>query len=109
MGYEMSVYVIEKIGDVIFEVERVMYENYDVLIVVGGDGILNEVVNGIVEKFNCFKLGVIFMGIVNDFGCVLYIFNDIMGVFDVIIEGYFIKVDIGKMNNWYFINLVVGG
>lgn len=49
VGYEMSVYVIEKIGDVIFEVERVLESEYDLFIVVGGDGMLNEVVNGIVE------------------------------------------------------------
>ncbi|MBU5868802.1 NAD(+)/NADH kinase, partial [Vibrio cholerae O1] len=81
------------------EAERAMHENYDVLIAAGGDGTLNEVVNGIAEKPNRPKLGVIPMGTVNDFGRVLHIPNDIMGALDVIIEGHSTKVDIGKMNN----------
>ncbi len=41
-----------KIGDATLEAERAMHENYDVLIAAGGDGTLNEVVNGIAEKPN---------------------------------------------------------
>ncbi len=48
------------------------------------------------------------MGTVNDFGRTLHIPNDIMGALDVIIEGHSTKVDIGKMNNRYFINLAAG-
>lgn len=49
------------------------------------------------------------MGTVNDFGRALHLPNDIMGALDVIIEGHSTKVDIGKMNNRYFINLAAGG
>ena len=45
------------------------------------------------------------MGTVNDFGRALHLPNDIMGAVDIIIEGHTTKVDIGKMNNRYFINL----
>ena len=78
-GYETSAYATEKIGDATLEAERAMHENYDVLIAAGGDGTLNEVVNGIAEKPNRPKLGVIPMGTVNDFGRALHIPNDIMG------------------------------
>ncbi|AGU61997.1 diacylglycerol kinase [Staphylococcus aureus] len=108
-GYETSAYATEKIGDATLEAERAMHENYDILIAAGGDGTLNEVVNGIAEKPNRPKLGVIPMGTVNDFGRALHIPNDIMGALDVIIEGHSTKVDIGKMNNRYFINLAAGG
>ena len=46
------------------------------------------------------------MGTVNDFGRALHLPSDIMGV-DVIIDDHTTKVDIGKMNNRYFINLAV--
>ncbi|HDH6218558.1 TPA: NAD(+)/NADH kinase, partial [Staphylococcus aureus LTCF-12-49] len=72
-GYETSAYATEKIGDATLEAERAMHENYDVLIAAGGDGTLNEVVNGIAEKPNRPKLGVIPMGTVNDFGRALHI------------------------------------
>jgi DNA (cytosine-5)-methyltransferase 1 len=46
----------------------------------GGDGTLNEVVNGISEQPNRPKLGVIPMGTVNDFGRALHLPNDNAGV-----------------------------
>ncbi|MDU1490003.1 MAG: diacylglycerol kinase family lipid kinase [Staphylococcus epidermidis] len=72
-GYETSAYATEKIGDATFEAERALENEYDLLIAAGGDGTLNEVVNGIAEQPNR------------------------------------PKVDIGKMNNRYFINLAAGG
>ena len=55
------------------------------------------------------KLGVIPMGTVNDFGRALHIPNDIMGHLMSSLKGHSTKVDIGKMNNRYFINLAAGG
>ena len=72
-------------------------------------GTLNEVVNGIAEKPNRPKLGVIPMGTVNDFGRALHIPNDIMGHLMSSLKVILLKVDIGKMNNRYFINLAAGG
>ena len=108
-GYETSAYATEREGDATLEAERALKQQYDILIVAGGDGTLNEVVNGIAEQPNRPKLGVIPMGTVNDFGRALHLPNDIMGALDVIIEGHSTKVDIGKMNNRYFINLAAGG
>lgn len=83
--------------------------DYDIIIAAGGDGTLNEVVNGIAEQPNRPKLGIIPMGTVNDFGRALHLPSDIMGAVDVIIDDHTTKVDIGKMNNRYFINLAAGG
>ena len=49
------------------------------------------------------------MGTFNDFGRALTYLMTSWGHFDVIIEGHSTKVDIGKMNNRYFINLAAGG
>lgn len=108
-GYETSAYATEREGDATLEAERALKQQYDILIVAGGDGTLNEVVNGIAEQPNRPKLGVIPMGTVNDFGRALHLPNDITGALDVIIEGHSTKVDIGKMNSRYFINLAAGG
>ena len=108
-GYETSAYATQKIGDATEEAARAINRNYDLLIVAGGDGTLNEVVNGIAEKPNRPKLGLIPMGTVNDFGRALHLPNDIMEAVDVIIQGKTVQVDIGKMNSRYFINLAGGG
>lgn len=108
-GYETSAYATQKIGDATEEAARAIDRNYDLLIVAGGDGTLNEVVNGIAEKPNRPKLGLIPMGTVNDFGRALHLPNDIMEAVDVIIQGKTVQVDIGKMNSRYFINLAGGG
>ena len=49
------------------------------------------------------------MGTVNDFGRALLIPNDIMEAVDTIIKGDLVPVDVGKMNNRYFINIASGG
>lgn len=108
-GYETSAYATEREGDATIEAERSLAYHYDLLIVAGGDGTLNEVINGIAEQPQRPKLGIIPMGTVNDFGRALHLPNDIMKALDVIIEGHTTQVDIGKMNNRYFINLAAGG
>ncbi|MGO2593324.1 MAG: diacylglycerol kinase [Staphylococcus equorum] len=108
-GFETSAYATEKVGDATSEAECSLEQNYDVLIAAGGDGTLNEVVNGIAEQPNRPSIGIIPMGTVNDFGRALHLPNDIMSAIDVIIEGHTTRVDIGKMNSRYFINLAAGG
>ena len=108
-GFETSAYATEKIGDATIEAQRSLEGQYDVLIAAGGDGTLNEVVNGIAEQPNRPKLGIIPMGTVNDFGRALHLPSDIMSAIDVIIDQHSTKVDIGKMNSRYFINLAAGG
>ena len=108
-GFETSAYATEKIGDATTEAKRCLTQDYDVLIAAGGDGTLNEVINGIAEHPNRPKIGIIPMGTVNDFGRALHLPNDIMSAIDVIIEGHSTRVYIGKMNSRYFINLAAGG
>ncbi len=108
-GYETSAYATQRVGDATEEAARAIDAHYDLLVVAGGDGTLNEVVNGIAEKPQRPKLGLIPMGTVNDFGRALHLPTDIFEAVDVILEGKTVQVDIGKMNSRYFINLAGGG
>ncbi|WP_281192234.1 diacylglycerol kinase [Staphylococcus felis] len=108
-GYETSAYATQRIGDATEEAARVINQNFDLLIVAGGDGTLNEVINGIAEKPNRPKIGLIPMGTVNDFGRTLHLPTDIFEAVKVILTGKTVEVDIGKMNSRYFINLAGGG
>lgn len=51
-----QVRLLLKAGDATIEAERALSSHYDLLIVAGGDGTLNEVVNGIAEQPNRPKL-----------------------------------------------------
>lgn len=61
----VEIKIIEKVLDVIYFVEEVFCEQYDVVVVFGGDGIVNEVILGIVERDYIFKLGIILGGMGN--------------------------------------------
>ncbi|TDM00730.1 diacylglycerol kinase [Macrococcus carouselicus] len=108
-GYETSAHATTAAGDATLAARAAVNDRFDLLIAAGGDGTLNEVVNGIAELAHRPKIGIIPMGTVNDFGRALMIPKDIMEAVDVIIEGVTVPVDIGRMNSRYFINIAGGG
>lgn len=108
-GYETSAYATKAAGDAINAARFAVEERFDLVIAAGGDGTINEVINGIAEQDHRPNIGVIPMGTVNDFGRALLIPRDIMEAVDVIIQGDTVPVDVGKMNNRYFINIAGGG
>lgn len=108
-GYETSAYATKAEGDAIQAARQAVEDRFDLIIASGGDGTINEVINGIAEQEYRPNIGVIPMGTVNDFGRALLIPKDILQAVDVIIEGNTVPVDVGKMNNRYFINIAGGG
>jgi len=79
-------------------------KGYNHIIAVGGDGTLNEIVHGIIDKENI-TLGIIAAGTGNDFIQILgfdkeFTDNDWHTFFNKDI----IKMDVGKCNNNYFLN-----
>ena len=85
----------------------IAYENadkYSVLVAVGGDGTINEVAKGISLKGEgC--LGMIAGGTGNDLIKGLGLPTDINESLDVILRGNKGKIDIGRVNDGYFINI----
>jgi len=79
---------------------------YDNILVAGGDGTLNEVVNGILKSNGDPLLGIIPTGTCNDFIKAAGIPADIQGSCDTIISGNSRTFDIGKAGDRYFINAV---
>lgn len=108
-GYETSAHATTGEGDAT-EAARVAAERkFDVVVAAGGDGTLNEVINGLAGQEHRPKFGVIPMGTTNDFARALHIPRDIQGAIDVITAGETIPVDVGRMNDRYFINIAGGG
>ncbi|MEI5907416.1 diacylglycerol kinase [Bacillus spongiae] len=108
-GYETSCHATECEGDATNAAKIAVERKYDLVIAAGGDGTLNEVVNGLAEQKYRPRLGIIPMGTTNDFARALHLPRDIEAAVDVIIKGETIPVDIGRKNDTYFINIAGGG
>jgi len=108
-GYETSCHATTCEGDATKAARIAVERRYDLVIAAGGDGTINEVVNGIAEADYRPKLGIIPTGTTNDFARALHIPRDVLKAVDIIVQGETIPVDIGKMGEKYFINIAGGG
>jgi diacylglycerol kinase (ATP) len=108
-GYETSCHATTSAGDATKAAQIAVERKYDIVIAAGGDGTIHEVVNGLAEQEYRPKLGIIPAGTTNDFARALQIPRDIGSAVDIITKGDMIPVDIGRINNKYFINIAGGG
>lgn len=108
-GYETSCHATTCEGDATAAAITAVERNFDLIVAVGGDGTLNEVVSGISTFEKRPKIGLIPMGTTNDFARAVHIPRDINKAVDIIIQGDSIPVDVGRMNERYFINIAGGG
>lgn len=108
-GYEASAHATTGAGDATREAERAVQRRYDLVIAAGGDGTINEVVNGLAEKPFRPLLGVLPMGTSNDFAHAIGVPKNIHKAIALLADGTPKAVDIGKMNDRYFINIGGGG
>src|SRR6056297_2791321 len=84
-------------------------DSYKYIIVAGGDGTVNEIVNDMMEQDIDIPLGIIPSGTVNDFASFLKMPQDYEKCFDTLIEKEAKPIDVGEVNDRYFINVCVGG
>jgi diacylglycerol kinase (ATP) len=108
-GYEASCHATTGKGDATHAAEVAVRRGYDLVVAAGGDGTIYEVINGIAEKRMRPKLGILPAGTTNDFARALGIPKDLSKACDVLIQGRKTEVDIGKVNQQYFINIAGGG
>ncbi|HLV09336.1 MAG TPA: diacylglycerol kinase family protein [Halanaerobiales bacterium] len=117
-GLKMDVYYTKYPFHAAELARKAVKENYMYLMVVGGDGTLNEVVNGLIEDgvfiSSEIKLIIFSQGTGCDFIRALGLKNDVAGVYRVIKEGRIRKIDIGRVTyqskqgkekERYFINI----
>ena len=108
-GYETSCHATKGEGDATEAARHAVERNFDVVIAAGGDGTIYEVVNGLAEHLTRPKLGIIPAGTTNDFARAIQVPRVIDKACDVIAEGHTMPIDIGKVNDHYFINIAGGG
>lgn len=109
-GYETSAHATRGEGDATYAAKVAVERQYDLVVVAGGDGTINEVIQGIAEAEYRPKIGIIPAGTTNDFARALEIPREIKKAVDIIIDDDRPKaLDIGKVNDQYFINIAGGG
>ena len=94
--------ITEKVKDATAFAEEASKENYEAVIVFGGDGTVNEVISGIAEKDYIPKLGIIPGGTGNLITKLLEISQDIDEAIDQLDFNKTNAIDIGKANKSYF-------
>jgi YegS/Rv2252/BmrU family lipid kinase len=90
-------------GDGLNKALEVVKKNYDVVVVAGGDGTINEVVQGI--KGSSIQLGILPVGTINVFAAELKIPNNLQDAWDVIRAGKTVQVDLPTANGHAFVQL----
>jgi len=84
-------------------------DSFDFVFVAGGDGTVNEVINSLQNKNIDIPIGIIPAGTANDFARYLNIPFQYDKCFDVLSQMKVEEVDLGKVNDKYFINICCGG
>jgi diacylglycerol kinase (ATP) len=87
-------------------------KGFDLVVAAGGDGTLNEVVNGVGENLGDARLGLIPLGTGNDFARTIGVPDDIEAAIDLIVIGETREVDLVRVTSdevRYFVNVSAGG
>ncbi|MFC3418586.1 diacylglycerol kinase [Salinicoccus hispanicus] len=108
-GYITSTHATTEVGDARIAAEKACEIGFDLIVAAGGDGTVNEVVNGMAIFDRRPSLGIIPIGTVNDFAKALNLPTDILEATETILSGMAADIDIGLMNSKYFINIAGGG
>ncbi|CAG7644676.1 Diacylglycerol kinase [Paenibacillus solanacearum] len=108
-GLETSTHATTGEGDATLAAADAVERGFDVIIAAGGDGTLYEVINGMAEKEYRPQLGILPLGTTNDFARALSIPRSWDAAVDVILAQHTRAIDLGKVNQRYFINIAGGG
>ena len=105
-GFNFKVSYTSHHGEAIELARKAADKGMDLIVSIGGDGTVNEIVNGIMKSKNDPSLGIIPLGWANDFIKSTDIPFDIIEACKILIKGKTKKIDIGAVNGQiYFANI----
>jgi diacylglycerol kinase (ATP) len=99
-------------GDAVEAGRRAAHDGCDQLFVAGGDGTLNEVVNGVAQvdgALGRIVLGIVPLGTGNDFATAIGVPAAPEDAVDALLRGRVAAVDLGRVNGRSFLNISAGG
>lgn len=106
-GYEVTPYRTMSVDDIYASMKNA--PGCDIVIASGGDGTINHVINAMIQNNIDVPVGIIPSGTSNDFAGHLNISKKITMACDIIAGGKITELDIGKINDRYFVNVAAGG
>lgn len=98
-----------KAGDATAWAKEAAEKGYDAVFSMGGDGTLNETVNGLALAGQAVNFGFIPLGTVNDLARALHIPLQPEEAIAALKDSKLVKVDIAKVNDRYFVNTIAAG
>lgn len=103
-GYSLTLHRLT-FGDADHEIISGAGSDYDHMLIAGGDGSVNYVVNLLMKYGNDTHVAILPAGTANDFATAIGMPQDISQACHAILEGRRGTVDIGKVNDRYFVNV----
>jgi len=105
-GFNFKVSYTSHHGEATELAQKAADNGAELIVSVGGDGTVNEIVNGIMKSKNNPSLGIIPLGWANDFIKSVNIPPDITQACQILVQGKTKKIDIGVINSQiYFANI----
>lgn len=108
-GHRVLVRVTFEAGDARRFARGAALRGADVVVAAGGDGTVNEVVNGLVAADRDVPLSVVPLGTANDFARMLELPEPLEDCLRVAVEGVPVPIDVATVNRRCFINVSIGG
>lgn len=108
-GYTIVPYRINKEVDVINAFNDFKENNYYYVLIAGGDGTIDNVVNAMAKCGISVPIGILPVGTANDFGKFLGMPSDISKACKQILSSEVTPVDLGSINDKYFVNVASTG
>ena len=109
---EVTIHRTEQAGDATRFARAALADGGDLVVAAGGDGTINEVVNGLAADFRRARLGIIPLGTGNDFARSINVPADLEAALDLLAAGAAQAVDVVRATSdrvRYFINVSAGG
>ena len=107
-GYEVTVHPTQAYMDG-FKIAKKKAGEYDLVVVSGGDGTLDEIVSGILRVGCKTPIGYIPAGSTNDFANSMHISKNMLQAATDIVEGIPHAFDVGKFNDDFFVYIAAFG
>jgi len=107
-GYQVVPYRSSDLADLCTGLNE-LDDSYKAILIAGGDGSINRIINGMIQKGVDLPLGIFPSGTANDFAHHINLPLDLRSCCDIILKNQVQSVDVGRANDQYFINVACGG
>lgn len=106
-GAEVDLFLTSAAGDARVAAKQALVQGYDRIIAAGGDGTLNEVVNGVAST--ALPIAFLPLGTVNVFALEMRIPLDVARACAIAVEGTPRAINLGRINDDYFLLMASSG